>query len=449
MVSPLDCILVVDDNIDVLESLRDVLGHRYDVTTASSGQEAIVALEQKQTFSAVIMDIKMAGRDGISTAREIRRVQPDLPIIFHTGYPGEYHQEELDVTESPYDFVLKSEPIPRLLRAVKNAVEICRLRVSRSGGGVANGLDLGMIGTSKVMNEVFARVRLAAVSSSKVMILGETGTGKELVARAIHNRSPVSTARFAILNCNHKSPDLVESELFGHLKGSFTSASGDRQGLFEYADGGTVFLDEIGDLDITTQAKLLRVLDTGEYSPIGTNELSKCSVRLVCATHRDLEKLVQEGRFRQDLFYRLKGVKIELPPLRQRKEDIPLLAENFIERMTVGVARGPKLLDPSALDALVEYNWPGNVRQLLETIDSLVTLTVSDVIFGDDVTAALDVKQADTQRTDASFATQVRDFEKSLIIKTLARFDQNVSRAAAHLGLDRANLARKIKSLGL
>jgi transcriptional regulator with GAF, ATPase, and Fis domain len=278
------------------------------------------------------------------------------------------------------------------------------------------------------------------------MILGPTGTGKELVARAIHRRSRRADSRLAILNCNHKQTDLVESELFGHKRGSFTGAIEDRVGIIEYADGGTLFLDEIGDLDITTQAKLLRVIETGEMQKIGSPEVKTVDVRLICATHRDLQQMVNDGDFREDMYFRLKGITIILPPLRERREDISYLLHHFTERYCMIKGDGPRLFEPSAVDLLIEYDWPGNVRQLQDTVQSLIDLAPSSLISRDEVADYLAVEQRSTNGA-IGLNDQLRAYKRTLIIQVLTRHNNNASAAARELSIDPANFHRMIKNL--
>ncbi len=356
------CILLVDDDPRVLASLAELFEDEYQLLTATDGAGAVQQVRQSADICAVVMDIKMAGMDGLTASREIVEHSPDLPIILHTGYPGEYDEYEIDRAPRPFDYIEKGNSSVKLVRSVRNAVESFNLKRNSSDLTHLAEQSAGLLGKSRAMVGVYQRIRKVASTDTKVMILGETGTGKELVARAIHRLSQRRERRLAIFNCNHKSPDLVESELFGHRKGAFTTAIVEGIGLFEYGDGGTVFLDEIGDLDITTQAKLLRVLETGEYQRIGEPQVRKTDIRLLCATHRDLERLVADGKFRQDLYFRLKGVQIVVPALRDRREDIPMLIERFLNRFTIERDIPPRVLEPSAHRLLIDYDWPGNVR---------------------------------------------------------------------------------------
>lgn len=447
----LQTILVVDDDPRVLGALKDLFEDDYLVLTAASAPGAISTVEDHAEIATVVMDIKMEGMDGIHAAREISRLREGLPIIFHTGYPGEYDESEIDAREKPFDFVLKGTSSQRLIRSVRNGVEAWCLRGNLGRLSQVGEREYGMIGRSEGILKVFRQIQRVAPYDTKVMILGETGTGKELVARAIHSASPRGDKRLAIFNCNHKDPSLVESELFGYVKYAFTDAKIDRIGLFEYADGGTVFLDEIGDLDITTQGKLLRVLETGEYQPIGSPQMRHTDIRLVCATHRNLEELVNQHLFRDDLFYRLKGVEICLPPLRNRREDIPLIAEHYKDRLTIEQDMPPKVFDSSAMDILINFDWPGNVRQLLDTVEALVYLTDSHLILGEDVERQLRLApaQPDNHACNRSLAERVREFRRNCIIEALRQAGNNISEAARILNVDRANLRKEILALGI
>ncbi len=446
-------ILLVDDDQHVLASLSALLADDYVIVTALHGADAVEQVRQHSDLCAVVMDIKMAGMDGLAATREIGKIAPDLPIILHTGYPGEFDEFEIDQKSRPFDYIEKGDSSLKLIRSIRNAVEATKLRRDVAGLSQFAEQHFGLIGRAKGMLEVYTRIRQVAPTDTKVMILGETGTGKERVARAIHQISRRASKRLAIFNCNHKSPDLVESELFGHRKGAFTTALSEGIGLFEYGHGGTVFLDEIGDLDITTQAKLLRVLETGEYQRIGEPQVRKTDVRLLCATHRDLEKLVAEAKFRQDLFYRLKGVQIHLPALREHREDIPELVERFVNRFTIERDMPPRLIDPNALRLLIDYDWPGNVRQLQDAIEGLVCLGSSHVIGVAEVERHLGLaataRSESTNSDRPALPQRMREFRRNCIIEALAESRNNLSEAARILGVDRSNLRRDMQEFDI
>lgn len=441
-------ILIVDDDPLVLEALQESFIDEYDVKAATSGEEAIKLFQANNDIETIILDIKMAKMDGLKTATFLKKINPQIPIIFHTGYPGDYSETDIEEGYQPFDYVGKNERPTRLSRAVKNAVAFYQLKSSNQHLIKYAKDHYGIVGKSTVMTDIYQTIEKIGPSGNKVMILGPTGSGKELVARAIHKRSQRAENPLVIFNCNHKAPDLVESELFGHLKGSFTGAISDRIGLFEYADGGTIFLDEIGDLDITTQGKILRVLETGEMSRIGSPEIVKVDVRLICATHHNLAEMVQESQFREDLYYRLKGVTIMLPSLKERREDIPDLIDYFAERYCHKIGYGLKVFEPDARECMLEYDWPGNVRQLLDTVQSLIDLTPSYYITKDEVQKYLNFTLLD-QGDDQAFRDRVKDFKKVLILKTLDRNNNNISASARDLALDPSNLRKLIKELDI
>jgi two-component system, NtrC family, nitrogen regulation response regulator NtrX len=440
-------ILLVDDDPRVLASLVDLFKNDYEILSAPCGQDAITMAEKHADIATVVMDIKMEGIDGRTAARKIREIRPNTAIIFHTGYPGEYEEREIERDDKPFDYIVKGRSALQLMRSVRNGVAAFNVK---SGQGLGSGTDapnFGLIGRSAAMGKVLHDISKVASSDNKVMILGESGTGKELVAKAIHSESPRRDKPRAVLHCNHKSPDLVEAELFGHQRGAFTGAIDNRQGLFEYGDGGTVFLDEIGELDITTQAKLLRVLESGEYSRIGDPEIRKTDIRLLCATHKNLETMVKEGTFRQDLYYRLRGVQIRLPALRERKEDIPELVEYFAAKYSDSNGRPTRVLDQSAVDALVRHDWPGNVRDLKEAVEALLLMTDSDLIIADDVQAYLESNDETFVRVpDADGLTaKVEAYKRALVIQALRKTNGNISAAATILRMDKANLGKYIR----
>jgi len=442
-------LLLVDDDSSGLRALEQLFSPAYSTLTATAGQQAVDMVLQHPEIGVVVMDIRMPGVSGIEAARLIREHRPEVRVVFHTGFPGDFEEEKIDSTEQPYEFVVKGESISRLRRTVRNGMESYRLRLDKTRLLRLAETGFGMIGRSPAMQKVFRTIHKVAPTDVRVMILGETGTGKELVARAMHNLSPRRDKHLAVLNCNHKSVDLVESELFGHVKGAFTGAVNDRIGLFEYADGGSVFLDEIGDLDITSQAKLLRITETGEYGRMGEAAMRHTDTRLLCATHRLLEQLIADGRFREDLYYRLRGVTIELPPLRERREDIAPLVRHFADRYMARMDLSLRMFDSSAMDVLVDHDWPGNVRDLQQIVETLLVMSDSPVITADDVRDLLSVGATERNRSQCSLAQIMREHERREILKALERTQYNLSAAARELKVDRSNLRKKIGALGI
>ncbi|MCD6249779.1 MAG: sigma-54-dependent Fis family transcriptional regulator [candidate division Zixibacteria bacterium] len=442
-------ILLVDDDPLVLEVLVETFCDDYEVISASSGEEALVALERSPNINAIVLDIRMEGMDGLQTATLIRDINPDIPVVFHTGYPGDFSESTVDSEYQPFDYVGKNERPIRLERAVKNAVAYHKLSVNRDDLVEKALNSFGMVGRSNQMQLVYRTIAKVGPTNSKVVILGPTGSGKELVARAIHAQSKRADKRLVIFNCSHKSHELIEAELFGHLKGSFTGAIEDRMGVFEYADGGTLFLDEIGDLDATTQVKLLRVLETGEMSRIGSPEIIRVDVRLICATHRNLLAEVRNGTFREDLVYRLNGVTITLSPLKERREDIPELIDYFLRRYCKRNGHGLKILQPEARKLLIEYGWPGNVRQLMDAVQSLIDIVPSFFIAKSDVVNYLEFEGLTASTNDNGFQDKVRDFKRTLLIQALDLSDNNMSAAARALSLDPSNFRKLAKGFDL
>ncbi|MBD3382032.1 MAG: response regulator, partial [candidate division Zixibacteria bacterium] len=445
-------IAVVDDDELMREAHYETFIDDYEVKTFASGPEILEALGSGVVFNAVIMDIKMAKMDGLKTASEIQKSDGDLPIIFCTGYPGDYSERDIDSALKPFEYMIKTERPVKLQRAVRNAVAMNLLKKGKGDLVKIARDNYKMIGRSRAMVKIYETIEKIAQTEAKVMVLGPTGTGKELVARAIHRQSNRVDKRLVIFNCNHKSPDLVESELFGHIKGAFTGAIADRIGSFEYADGGTLFLDEVGDLDITTQAKILRVLESGEFSRIGSNDVINTDVRLICATNCDLQAMISKGKFRQDLYYRLKQIVINLPPLSERTEDIPELVHYFIERLHIEKGYPYKVFESRALDLLCQHSWPGNVRDLFNAVEGMVSLTSSSLVTAEDVAGILEGDDTGSQYIDMhglSLAERIRKYEASLIGQTLAQTNYNISAASRMLKTDRNNLRKKIKSLGI
>lgn len=462
-------VLAVDDNEDALFALEELLkSHGYDVITAVGGNEAITKA-RREFPDTVLLDINMPDRDGISVLREIKS-DPLLrftPVVLLTANDSlEDVTQGLD--EGADDYIIKPFRSEELLSRVGAAVRMrklyARLRTAESESVLLRrrladeSSFSNIVGKSKGMREVFDLISKVVDAPVPVLITGESGTGKELIAHALHYQGERRNRPFLAQNCAAFSENLLESELFGHAKGAFTGAVRDREGLFEAADGGTLFLDEIGELAPTLQAKLLRVLQDGTFSRVGETKARKVDVRIVAATNRDLKVMVKEGKFREDLFYRLNVVRVHLPPLRERKEDIPLLIEHFLNKGCHDLGKGGKRLSNDALKKLLEYSWPGNIRELKNEIERAVLLSGDDSEIGASLLSE-DLREASGSIYSGSEGEQtpvagslkeaVLSLEKKMIEDALAKTGGNKSEAARVLGVSRSNLIAKAQSFGL
>jgi two-component system response regulator AtoC len=437
-------ILIVDDDRLVLEALHETFLDFYDVLIAESGETGLKLVAEHKDLNCAVLDIRMAEMDGLQTAEAIRKIRPALPIIFNTGYPGDYSEAEVNGRHRPFDYITKNERPEKLIHSVRDAVTFHRFQTDPHALTSHARREYNMVGHSPAMLRIYETIERIGKTGSKAMILGPTGSGKELVARAIHRRSRRAHKQLAILNCNHKAADLVESELFGHLKGAFTSAVRDQIGMVEYAHGGTLFLDEIGNLDHTTQEKLLRVLETGEMHRVGSTETIQVDIRVICATNSCLEDMVAEGTFREDLYYRLGGVQIVLPPLRDRREDILELVDLFNNSYCEKYDTPLRIFTPKAIKLLVEFDWPGNVRQLCDTVQSLIDLSHSELVTRHDVSEFLNFKGCGVP-DKGTMKERVREFKKLVLIQAMAEHKGNVAAASRALSLDKSNLRKMLK----
>lgn len=385
--TPAPTILVIDDDNEVRYSLNRVLtSKQYRVQEAGSGAEGVAAVK-KQLPDVVLLDNRMVGMTGLETLQHIRATNPRQLVIFMTAY-GTAQTAIEAMKFGAYDYVVKPFDPPKLLALVESALR--SQADSRSAGSYQPVVapeehKEGIVGTSPAMQEVFKAIGQFAASDASVMITGESGTGKELVARAIHRHSHRSAKPFVAVNCAAIPENLIESELFGHERGSFTGATAQRLGKFEVCDGGTIFLDEIGDMTPTTQTKILRVLQEGEIQRVGSSETTKVNVRVVAATNKNLEVLVREKKFREDLYYRLNVVRVKLPPLRGRVEDVPQIVDFFLQNLVKGRKAKVRKVSPEALALLCQYRWPGNVRELENVVYRSAVAATGDAILPRDL----------------------------------------------------------------
>ncbi|NOY46417.1 MAG: response regulator [Deltaproteobacteria bacterium] len=429
-------ILVVDDDKDLLRllSLR-LRSAGFRVVTAESAEQALAVLATTQP-DLVITDLRMEGMDGMGLYEALRERQPSLPVIILTAH-GSIPEAVEATRRGVFGFMTKPFEGKELLAEVRRALSL--------GAGTGTTQDLrwraGIVTRSPAMEEVLRRAHLAAQGDAVVLIWGESGTGKELLARAIHRASSRNKGPFVALNCGAIPEPLLESELFGHTRGAFTGATEERLGLFRSAQGGTLLLDEIGDMPLSLQVKLLRVLQDREIRPVGASRTVPVDVRVIAATHRNLEEAVRQGRFREDLYYRIHVVRLEIPPLSERREDIPLLVEHFLARLAERSGREVAGFAPDAMELLLQAPWPGNVRQLANVVEHAFTLTTSSIIPADLVREAL----REPGEAVPPLAEARRRFELEYLVRVLQMTGGNVTRAARVAGRNRTEFYRLLR----
>jgi two-component system, NtrC family, nitrogen regulation response regulator NtrX len=454
-----EAILVVDDEAGVRGSLAGILGDEgYAVETAESGEAALHALAARR-FDLVLLDVWLPGADGLEVLGRIRETDAELPVVVISGH-GTIETAVKAVRIGAQDFVEKPLSLEKTLLAVRNALK--RRRLESEVAALKRRLDerYVMVGESPALRRLRAEIEQAAPSNGRALIFGENGTGKELVARAIHGRSLRASGPFVEVNCAAIPEELIESELFGHVKGAFTGALAARKGKFELADGGTLFLDEIGDMSLKTQAKVLRALQEQRIEPVGGAGSVGVDVRVIAATNKRLDEEIREGRFREDLYFRLNVIPFHVPPLRERREDIPLLARHFMDALSAEHGRRPRAMADDVLEALAQLPWPGNVRELRNIIERLVIMTPGDTIERRHLPASLleslpaGAAPAPPGSTGepaehGSLAEARESFERRYILSRYRECGGNMSRTAEALGVERSNLYRKMKAYGL
>jgi two-component system nitrogen regulation response regulator NtrX len=444
-------VLIVDDEAGVRSALGGVLRDEgYAVDAVDSG-EACLDRVTRAPFDVIILDIWLPGMDGLATLSRLRERRVDAPVVMISGH-GNIESAVRAIKMGAFDFVEKPLSLDKTVLVVGNAVRQRRLEVENRALRATVDRRLTMVGESYVMAQLREQVAMAAPTNGRVLIFGENGTGKELVARSIHHLSRRRSGPFVEVNCAAIPEELIESELFGHVKGAFTGAVADRRGKFETSDGGTLFLDEIGDMSLKTQAKVLRALQEQVVEPVGGTGTVKVDVRILAATNKDLPAEIRSGQFREDLYFRLNVIPIFVPPLRDREADIPLLASHFMGELAREYGRRPKRLDPGAAAGLRGYRWPGNVRELRNVVERLMimvpgeTITMADLGFLDPSTVSV----VDPPGALALPLHAARDrFERDYILRTLAAQQGNMSRTAEALGVERSNLYRKMRAFGI
>jgi DNA-binding NtrC family response regulator len=441
-------ILVVDDDADMRELVQDMLKDRgHQVTTAGSGPEALKLLGEED-FAVVLTDLRMKGMQGLELLSEIRRENYDIGVILMTAF-GSVETAVEAMKHGASDYLTKPVKKDELVRVVERVIRETSLRreVGRLRREVHKEYSFHQIlGKSKAIQSVFDLIRRVAESPTNVLITGESGTGKELVAKAIHYNSDRRDAPFVPVNCAAIPEPLLESELFGHMRGAFTDAKMDKRGLFEEAQKGTLFLDEISELPVMLQAKILRAIQEKEIRRVGANKPIAVDVRIIAATNLNLSEEVKAKRFRDDLYYRLNVIELKLPPLRDRREDIPLLVDAFLKKCGASRGKDVKAVSESALAMLMDYEWPGNVRELENIIERAVTLNRGGKIIPEDLPAAIQGSRGDRRVLDeaAERTLPLEAVEKEYILKILEKMGGNKYQAAHALGIDRKTLYRKL-----
>jgi DNA-binding NtrC family response regulator len=441
-------ILVVDDDAETLELLREILGEEgYNVVTCSSGEEAL-AVGKQELFDVIISDMRLgANLDGLDVLRTYKTLQPESEVILITAF-GSMETAIEAVKAGAFDYISKPFKIDEVLLQVERALgnrKLVRENRSLKRQLESQGQLSSLVGRSPKMLEIYKKIAVVADSRSTVLICGESGTGKELVARAIHFNGPRAAERFFAVNCGGLAESLLETELFGHVRGSFTGAVENKRGIFEEASGGTVFLDEVSEMSPALQVNVLRTVEEQEVRRIGSNQVIKVDVRIIAASNRNLAVLVEEGKFRQDLYYRLRVIEIDLPLLRERVEDIPLLVEHFLKKF--GAERGKQFsISPYALSALMSYEWPGNVRELENALESAAALSRTGFIAPENLPPKLVGKPREDNRL-VDFYTDLptlAEMEKRYLAHVLMVTGGNKVRTASILGMNRKTLYRKI-----
>ena len=466
-------ILVIDDEAAIRDSLKMILEYEdYDFLGAASGPEG-VAVVKREAPDLIVLDIKMPGMNGLETLAEIRKVDEAIPVAMISGH-GTITDAMQATRLGAFDFIEKPFTSERVLVTVAKGLEVRELRQENRELKLAMESRYEIVGNSPALRRVLESIKKAAPTNATVLLLGESGVGKELIARTIHRNSPRAGQRFVQVNCAAIPEELIESELFGHEKGSFTGATEKQIGKFEQADRGTIFLDEIGDMSPKTQAKVLRVLQEQEVERLGSARTIKVDVRVIAATNKNLEEAIQRGEFREDLFFRLNVIPMLVPPLRERREDIPSLVQHFARSIADEHNMKPKRFDTAAMDALTRYRWRGNIRELRNTIERLMIMSASDVVHPGDLPAEIRSVDAGARATvpdlapaSAAVASEpaataaipgagggtLREFkdaaERAYLVQKLRENNWNISKTAEVIDTPRSNLYKKLEQYGI
>lgn len=443
-------LLVVDDETNVRVSLEGILKDEgYSVETVATGEECLHALQRK-VYDVVFLDIWLPGKDGLAVLEEMRIKGSSPSVIMISGH-GSIETAVQATKLGAFDYVEKPLSLEKILLVLEHALKEKRLEEENRSLRDIFHRENAMIGSSVPMQALRQQIQYAAPTEGRILIYGENGTGKELVARHLHLRSARADKPFIEVNCAAIPDDLIESELFGSIKGAFTGATESRKGKFELADQGTLFLDEVGDMSLKTQAKVLRVLEEQRFHPVGSNEVVEVDVRVIAATNKNLEQKIEEGVFREDLFFRLNVIPFEVPPLRERKEDIPDLIDHFSEHFCRKYGKAPKKVSRAAMDKLQTYRWPGNVRELKNTVQRLIIMMPKDEILPLDLPISILKNNVNCsgEKGRPTWQKAREEFEREFILRSLIENDGNISRTAAAIGMERTHLHRKLKAYNI
>jgi two-component system nitrogen regulation response regulator NtrX len=441
--------LVIDDDEDVRRTCVEMLRARGHQTLSAATVGEGLRLFAERRPAAVLLDLKLPDGTGIDVLRELQRQSPGTPVVVISGF-GSVTEAVEAMRMGATDYIEKPISRDRLFQLMDRILQRPLPGGETDPERVADGSRYGMVGRSEPMRRIYQLVEMAAPTKCRVFISGESGTGKELIAHAIHALSPRRERPFVELNCAAIPGELIESEMFGHVKGSFTGAMADRKGRFEVANAGTLFLDEIGDMSLMTQAKLLRVLQEGTVTPVGSSDGRPVDVRILCATSKNLQEEIAQGRFREDLYHRINVLTIAVPPLRSRREDIPELAEHFLRLSSVENGVKPKRLSPRAVDFLTQLPWQGNVRELRNLMERVVVLIAKEVVGHPDLMGVLNMSSASAGEEGPLPLREARArFERQYILYRLSANRGNLGHTARELGIERTNLYRKMKQLGI
>jgi len=445
----INSILIVDDERGIRETLRGVLeDENFQVETVASGEDCLKLIETNN-FACILLDVWLPGIDGLETLKRLREQGNNAAVVMISGH-GNIETAVNATKLGAFDFIEKPLSLEKTVLTVRNAIHTRELERANQNLAEQIAHEYEMVGESVAMRALRKQIAIVAPTDGRILISGESGTGKELVARAIHAASKRKNAPFVEINSAAIPEDLVESELFGHAKGAFSGAVNSKKGKFEIADGATIFLDEIGDMSPRVQAKMLRVLEEQRFEPLGSNTPVKVDVRVISATNKSLDHLIESGEFRADLFYRLNVIPFQIPPLRERLEDVPVLIEYFNRKFSADYVKKPKIFSEDAVEALQNYSWLGNVRELRNTIERIVIMHERQKVSATDL-PDLDRKKETPAASFRfpSFKDATDTYQREFIQHKLAEADGNVARAAELMGVDRSHLYRRMKNLGI